>query len=197
MRLDNSAPFCTQAIDSVGNSWILLAAPLTISQTSSALGSLATSGLFVPLLDRLSRFALSSVQKSPQQWIAGMPAQNPFFGSRFGATVFDETGKGLSRWSSQPSVVFEKPGLYRIVPDNDAPWWVGVGMDTSEADFSYLAPSPAQNVVFVNAKQFVAFAKKGQSADLSFLLWVVIGLLLVAEVLLWEKQPIVAKAKQI
>lgn len=195
MRLDNSAPFCTQAIDSLGNSWIFLATPLTISENASTPGSLATSGLFVPLLDRLSRFALSAVQKSPQQWIAGIPAPNPFFGSRFGATVFDETGKSISRWSRQPSVVFEKPGLYRIAPDNDAAWWVGVGIDTSESDFSYRAPAEAKHVVFVNAKQFVAFAKNGQSADLSFWLWVVIGLLLVAEVLLWEKQPNVAKAK--
>ncbi|HUI92349.1 MAG TPA: BatA domain-containing protein [Chitinivibrionales bacterium] len=192
LRLDNGKPFATHLVDSMGNSWVMAAAPLGMAREARPGGALFETGLYVPLLDRLAKFALSAIQKGQQSWVAGVPAKNPFFGAKRGALVFDAAGKLISRWSSQPLVAFSSPGHYRIQPDGQPSFWVAVEMDTAEADFTYRAPvipaSKAASVKFLSSRQFGAFVKSRRSGSYSQWVWIVLGLLLLAEVFLWEKK---------
>lgn len=193
MRLDNSAPFATHIIDTMGNSWVLLSVPIGVAAGSAPIpGSLFERGLYVPLLDRLARYALSAIQKEPQSWIAGTAARNPYFGAQRGANVFDAAGRDIMRWSNQPLIVFDTPGLYRIQPDGDMGSWVSVNMDTSEVNLTYRAPhigpSQTSRVQFLPAGQFGPFVGQRRPGAFSRWLWIIVGLLVVAEVLLWEKK---------
>ena len=193
LRLDNGRAFATHMLDTLGNSWVMAAVPLgLVHEGRPGAGALFETGLYVPLLDRLARFALSAVQKEPQSWIAGMPVKNPFFGTKRGALVFDAAGKLISRWSSQPLVAFSAPGHYRIQPDGQPSYWVAVESDTAEADFTYRAPlipaSKTASVKYLTARQFESFVKTRRSGAFSQWLWIVLGLILVAEILLWERK---------
>ncbi len=191
LRLDNSVPFATHAIDSIGNSWVLLAVSTGLEGGDVGQGSFPASGLFVPLMDRLARYSLAAIQKEPVAWIAGLPRRNPYYGARRGATVFDAAGRAVMRWSTQPRVVFDWPGIYRIQPDNETGSWISVGMDTLEAEFSNRAPrtdaSRAPWFEYVKADRFSSFVKNQRATWYSALLWIALGLLIVAEVLLWER----------
>jgi hypothetical protein len=193
LRLDNGRAFATHIIDTMGNSWVMAAVPLgLVKEARPGAGALFETGLYVPLLDRLARFALSAIQKEPQSWIAGMPVRNPFFGAKRGALVFDAAGKLISRWSSQPLVAFALPGHYRIQPDGQPSFWAAVQCDTAEADFTCRPPlipaSKTASVKYLTARQFESFVKTRKSGAFSEWLWIVLGIILVAEILLWERK---------
>jgi hypothetical protein len=193
LRLDNGRPFATHMLDTLGNSWVMAAVPLGLAKGGRpGAGALYETGLYVPLLDRLARFALSAIQKAPQSWAAGTPVKNPFFGAKRGALVFDAAGTLISRWSSQPLVAFGAPGHYRIQPDGQPSYWAAVEFDTAEAGFTYRPPlipaSTTASVKFLTARQFESFVKTRQSGAFSQWLWIALALLLIAEILLWEKK---------
>ena len=193
MLLDNGRPFATHLIDTLGDSWVMLAAYIGRGRENVlATGSLFTTGLYVPLLDRLARYALSAIQKEQQVWVAGIPQRNQYFGSRRGALVFDASNRNISRWSSQPLVEFDAPGLYRIQPDGDPSYWVAVRIDSSETAFTYRVPhisaAAASKVKFIPADRFGSFVATRRSGTFSQWLWITCALLLIAETLLWEKR---------
>jgi hypothetical protein len=195
LRLDNGRAFATHLLDTLGNSWVMAAAPLgLVHDGRPGAGALFETGLYVPLLDRLARFALSAIRKEQQSWSAGMPVKNPFFGAKRGALVFDAGGKLISRWSSQPLVAFGAPGHYRIQPDGQPSYWAAVECDTAEADFTYRTPlipaSKTASVKYLTARQFESFVKTRRSGAFSQWLWIVLGIILVAEILLWEKKSV-------
>ena len=198
MLLDNGKPFATHLIDTSGNSWVLLAAYIGRERENVAAAlPLFTTGLYVPLLDRLARYALSAIQKEPQVWVAGVPRQNPYFGAARGALVFDAGNRNISRWSSQPQVAFDAPGLYRIQPDGEPYYWVAARIDSSETVFAYRAPhvpaAMASRVKFLRADRFGAFVAARRSGTFSPWLWIACALLLIAETLLWEKRQLPAQ----
>jgi hypothetical protein len=195
LRLDNGRAFATHMLDTMGNSWVMAAVPLgLVHDGRPGAGALFETGLYVPLLDRLARFALSAIRKEQQSWVAGMPVKNPFFGAKRGALVFDADGKLVSRWSSQPLVAFGAPGHYHIQPDGQPSYWAAVECDTAEADFTYRKPlipaSKTASVKYLTARQFESFVKTRKSGAFSQWLWIALGLLLVAEILLWEKKSV-------
>ena len=199
-RLDNAAPFATHLIDTMGNSWVMLASAIGLRESGApAQNGLYASGIYVPLLDRLARYALSAIQQEPQTWTAGVPKRNPYFGGRRGADVFDESGRNIARWSSQPRVVFDKPGLYRVQPEGDPSFWIAANIDTLEADFTFrsprIAPAIAPRVKYVEAGRFASFVRQRRPGSFSAWLWVILGLLVIAEVLLWEKKPVAGKGQ--
>jgi hypothetical protein len=202
LRLDNGRAFATHLLDTLGNSWVMSAVPLgLVKEGRPGAGALFETGLYVPLLDRLARFALSAIQKEPQSWIAGMPVKNPFFGAKRGALVFDAAGKLISRWSSQPLVAFGAPGHYRIQPDGQPSYWAAVECDTAEADFTCRPPvipaSKTASVKYLTARQFESFVKTRQSGAFSYWLWIVLVMLLLAETLLWEKKSALQDEKSV
>jgi hypothetical protein len=193
LRLDNGRPFATMAIDTMGNSWVMTAVPIgRTGDGTPGMGALFASGLYVPLIDRFSRYALSAVHNDRSTWVAGTPARNPFFGAKRGALVFDAGGTAVAQWSGQPLVAFDTPGQYRIQPDGEPSQWVTALLDTSETDFSYRplhAPEGrGASVKFLGAGEVATFVKTIRTGALSRWLWAVFALLLCAEPLLWERK---------
>lgn len=192
VKLDNRRPLLTRFVDTLGNSWIMSATSLGLGAAGQPVANnLSETGLYVALLDRLCRHALSAIRKEPRTWIAGYAAQNPYQGSKGGALVFDAGNRLIGTWSRQPSVVFDEPGCYRIQPQSEAGRWVVVAIDSSETSFSYRFPEVGQQnrdmVRFMTAGQFVSFIKKQRHGSIPVWLWAVLGLLLIAEVFLWER----------
>ena len=194
VRLDNGQPLFTGLIDTLGNSWVIAATSLGLTpQGQNPANNLSETGIYVALLDRLGRFALSAIHHEPQSWTAGIAIRNPYLGSKGGALVFDARNRLVATWSRQPSVVFDEPGCYRIQPQAEPAYWVCVEIDSSETLFSYRFPVVGRqnrNVVrCMTAGEFMPFVKTCGRGAVSPWLWAALGLLLIAEVLLWEKKP--------
>ena len=192
VRLDNGIPLLTILDDTLGNSWIMAATPLGLSPRGQpAANNLSETGLFVALLDRMCRHALSAIHREPHAWTAGCAARNPYLGSKGGALVFDLQNRLVATWLRQPSVVFDEPGCYRIQPHGEQAYWVAVQTDSSETSLSYRFPEAGKDnadlVRCMTADRFIDFVKSSRHGAFPFWLWVCLGLLLVAEVLLWER----------
>jgi hypothetical protein len=195
MRLDNGQPLVTRLVDTMGNSWVMSATSLCLTpRGASKANNLSETGLYVALLDRLCRHALSAIHREPQAWMAGMTARNPYLGSKGGAMVYDAGNRLVATWSRQPSVVFDEPGCYRIQPQAEAAYWICAQIDSSETAFSYRSPAVAsQNkdmVRCMTADQFVSYVKNSRRGSLSLWLWAALGVLLIGEVLLWERHTV-------
>jgi len=188
IRLDNRQPFATALLDTSGNSWIVFATSLGLAADAN---NLVETGLYVALLDRLSRHALSLINRDARAWTAGEAVRNPYMGSKGGAQVYDAGNRLVGTWSRQPSVVFDKPGCYRIQPNSERAYWVCVTIDSLETDFSYRFPVPGRMnedmVRCMTVGQFIPFVKSGHHGSISAWLWIALGLLIVAEVFLWER----------
>jgi hypothetical protein len=194
VRLDNGHPLLTRLIDTMGNSWVLCATSLGLApEGHNPANNLSETGLYVALLDRLCRYALSAIHHEPRAWTAGVAMRNPYLGSKGGALVFDAHNRHIATWSRQPSVVFDEPGCYRIQPLAEPAYWACVEIDSSETLFSYRFPAAGRQnrdlVRCMTADQFLSFVKSSGRGTVTFMLWAALGLLLIAEVLLWERKP--------
>jgi hypothetical protein len=192
VRLDNGWPLLTLLTDTLGNSWVLSATPLGLTPRGlRAANNLSETGLYVALLDRISRHALSAIHREPQAWTAGIPVRNPYLGSKGGALVFDASDRLVATWSRQPFVAFDDPGCYKIQPHGEAASWVAVGIDSSETHFSYRFPSvKRENETMarcMTADRFLSFVNESRHGSFQPRLWLALGCLLIAEVLLWER----------
>jgi hypothetical protein len=194
VRLDNGRPFATHLIDTAGNSWIMVATSLCLTGESGvAANTLWQTGLYVPLLDRLCRHALSAIHREPVEWKAGFPRRNPFLGSSHGALVYDAAGRLISQWVGQPQVAFDEPGHFRIQPQQATSYWIAVNIDSAETSCSYRFPQVPKksrdSVACMESAEFLSFVKNRQTAGVSVWLWIALGLLLCCEALLWERKP--------
>ena len=185
LRLDNGTPLVTHVSDNQGRSCIFIATPLGVTDANN----LCETGFYVPFIDRIVHYAASVNRVPPDAWIAGMERRNPFYSSGKGATVLDEVGKFLERWQAQPSVLFKQPGLYKIVPDAENAYWISAIADPAESKLIYRLPvipeSAKNNILILNDKQLLA-ALEGRGSFLSYLPWLFLVLLLLAEIVLWE-----------
>ncbi|MGA2508221.1 MAG: BatA domain-containing protein [Chitinispirillaceae bacterium] len=185
LRLDNGTPIVTYVASDQECSWILIGTPLGVTDANN----LCETGFYVPFIDRLLRYAAAENRVPPDAWIAGFERRNPMHGSGKGANVFDEEGKLVERWQSQPEVVFKQPGLYKIAPDNEEPYWIAVNADPEDSKLRYslpeVPPAVKNSVLIVNERQ-LDNALTGHRSLLSYLPWLFLAVLLFVEVLLWE-----------
>jgi len=188
VRLSDGGVMAAYAADSAGHCWILFSTPICIDKANN----LGETGFFVPLLDRLTRFGLSMVGRGPRQWIAGVLQRNPFFGTGAGADIFDAEGRAIARWSSQAMVGFEKPGAYKIQPASQSAYWVAVRCSPEESSLSYTRPAAPKNaqryVKVMDAAGLREFLRGMRGGSRLNLLWIILGVLALAEVFLWEKK---------
>jgi hypothetical protein len=183
-RLDNGAPLVSNTIDRYGRSWLIFATPLGIDRANN----LCETGFFIPLIDRSLRFGRMAIHREDGPWIAGMPRTNPFRGSRHSARVLQEDGRFYAQWESQPTVVIERPGVYTIQPTEDPAAQIAVHMDPAESRIEYRIPeirgAHRRNLRVVGPDDFVSFITDQRRRSVAVLLWIVLGMLLVAEAVL-------------
>ena len=186
MTLSNGAVILSQTVDKAGRLWLISATSLGISQENN----LCETGFFVPLLDRICGYALSGIRTPGQSWIAGVVRKNPFYGSGISASVFDSDGKLVKTLQHQPAVLFQKPGIYKIVPNGEPSYFISVQSDPCESIMKYALPSIPENstgkVLIVEKESFLQSVKSNTDTLMWYIPWLIIGLLLLVEIALWE-----------
>jgi hypothetical protein len=187
LKVSDGRPFAVRVADSLGNSWVVFAAPIGLTETNN----LCKTGIFLPLLDRIIRYSLESIHKNPEGWVAGMPQRNPFLGTGESAIIYNEKGEFTARWDNQPSVAFEEPGIYKVQPAREASYIVAVNQDTAESDFSYrfphIPPTFKRLVHTLKSGEFISILDSEKRPGFNQGLWVCIAVFILAESLLWER----------
>ena len=186
LRLNKSMPMVSHCIDNSGHSWIVFATPIGITEANN----LCETGFYIPFLDRIIRYDYESAVKTYGSWVAGIPVNNPFSGSRISAEIFDSNNKRIALWDRQPQVILETPGIYKVHPGGESAYWISAVVDTSEGDFRYIKPdvSEANNkyIRFLDRSSFTNFIRHHDSPGFDFI-WLLLALCLVFEVLLWKR----------
>jgi hypothetical protein len=187
LSLDNHAPLAVRTTDSSGHAWTLFAAPIGLTTTNN----LCETGMYVPLVDRIVRSSLEAIRGETEEWVAGKPRRNPYYTSRTGAFIYDERNRLIAQWNMQQQVVFNEPGLYRIAPVGKTSKWVAVNPDSLEISLKYGIPENAghmtKRMTFMTSDEFLYGLKSNKSLLYSYGLWLAFALLLIAEMLLWER----------
>jgi len=186
LRLNNGKSLISHCMDESSLSWIVFATPIHITEANN----LCETGFFLPLIDRVINYGLTSVRTVQDNWIAGHLKSNPYSGKRMSAQVFNNENKRISQWDKQEQVLLENPGIFKIVPEGEPAFWIAVNADPAEGDMHYNIPEPSeQNKKFIkviNRSTFDNFIKHHKSPGFDFL-WLVLALLLLIEVFLWIK----------
>jgi hypothetical protein len=86
LKLSNGHALITDTLDNANRTWIIITTSIGITDDNN----LYESGFYVPFIDRITRYARSSIRSSSQVWMAGYLARNPLSDSRNIASVFDE-----------------------------------------------------------------------------------------------------------
>ena len=187
--LSNNKPLLTRALDVYGNARILCSVPLGITASNNVY----QTGMYVPMLDRLCRYALAAAGTATTEWIAGEPHANPLFGTGRQASVFNEHDELCGQWGSQPYGILDMPGLYQVREPGAAPYWIAVNANNAESNLVYRLPAlPAFRTStgsIVDGHTFLQRLAQHQSMHYSYILWLLIALALAAEIMLWERIP--------
>ncbi len=139
LRNSKGEPFAT-AVKKDGNIWILFSAFCGVSESNS----ISESGLFVPMLDRITEYGTSRLGMSGRTWTAGYQESNPAAGSSgSGADVYDlSTGELAFRWMDEPYVSIDRPGVYRVNMETGEDIKISVIGDTAEGKMVFSDPDP-------------------------------------------------------
>ncbi len=185
LRLDNGDILAARATDSSGIVWVLCATPLGITEDNN----LCETGFYVPLLDRITRYAAAAASASGETWYAGSPRPNPYFGRQGSAEVFSADGELVAKWATQPVVTLEQPGAYRVAPVMEPAGWLRVVADPAELDLRYrsLHPDAGPAVAVVAARGFADFVRRAGESRLAAVLWIALAALVLLEMLLWPR----------
>ncbi|HAJ78810.1 MAG TPA: hypothetical protein DCO75_03485 [Fibrobacteres bacterium] len=187
LGFDNNNPMATNVVDSARRSWIIFAAPLGMTESNN----LCRTGIFVPLLDITAHFALEAIHGGLDEWVAGKPARNPFSRSGKGAFVYDDRNKCIAQWGNQPFVLFDEPGIYKIQPQDGASYYIAVNPDSSECSLIYskmkYCGQGKNRMTIMNVDEFLLNLKNKRGIVYSYILWCALGLLIIFEMLLWER----------
>jgi hypothetical protein len=185
LRLDNRTPLATCFTDAGGRVWVLAATPLGVTNANN----LCETGFYVPAIDRLARHAAGMVSLPAETWIAGVEYRNPLYFRGKSAAVLNGDGAVIDRWQSQPNVVFRQPGVYTIAPDGEPSYALPVNADPEESVLEYRAPEvrgTLKNMVMVLNERQLKEVFRGRGRFVSYFPWILLGVFLLAEVLLWQ-----------
>jgi hypothetical protein len=190
VRLSNARPLVSSAAHSNANI-VLISTPIGITQANN----LCETGFFVPFVDRLSRYALTGSGQAEEARYAGYAVRNPFFGVGGSGTLYDQDGKLVASWSAQPFVKVDKPGVYSLVSSSGETTYLAISAHPSESKMIFLRPN-AQNhggIYYFDYEQFLEQIGDLSNNVWSHWLWVILGVMLCLEVLLWKKQDVKRK----
>lgn len=186
VTMSNHQPLVSEMRTSAGDRVIVVATPLGATMHNN----LCETGWYVPMIDRLSRRAIGGAAND-NSWRAGQWYENPFWGERLVGTVYRNDQTEVTQWSTQRLVSFDEPGCYRIESNTGVSRWMGVNTDPIESDCN---KSPAsirtskniRKIIMVDGASLLA-RLRNQGMLFQNGLWLLVGLLLIAEVLLWER----------
>ncbi len=188
LRLNKGVPLISHLIDSAGCSWIVFASPIGITNANN----LCETGFYLPLLDRVIRYANESIKKNAGTWIAGIPKNNPYHGERTSAQIFNSNNKLIALWNRQPQVKFETPGLYKIHPRGERSYMISAISDSSEGYCKYQNPDiqkfSSKNIKFLNRSSFVTFIQNHRTLPCFDLFWLLLAICLILEIVLWDNK---------
>jgi hypothetical protein len=189
LLLDNHVPLITTFIDSALHTWIMFATPIGMNRFNK----ICNTGMFLPVLDRTVRYAMNTQTVSSCEWIAGKPEMNPFARTGISASVYNDANRCIAQWSRQPYIVLNEPGIYKIVPEGLQSYRIAVNEDTAECGLDFLDIKSINRMLgsmhIMTMDQFFTNYKDTQKIGYSYFLWILLGLLLMSEILLWGKQP--------
>jgi hypothetical protein len=157
--------------------------------------NLCETGFFVPFIDRLSRYAMSGRGQAEDAWYAGRAARNPFFGTGRSGTLYEQDGRLAASWSSQPFVRIDKPGVYSLVSSSGETMPKAVSAHPSESEMIFVRPDlqNAGDIYYFESERFLEQIGNLSDNVWSYWLWVILGLALCSEVMLWKRQGVKKK----
>ncbi len=186
LRLTDGSPLMIKTSDKNGRSWLIMTTPLGVTDANN----LSETGFFVPMIDRICRYALSLDKHSGEPYIAGKVYRNPYFGSGSDMTIFDDQSKLIKIvHKNQPLFNYEKPGIKKVVPVGQPSFFLAVQPDPSESILEYALPDTDKypGIIVKNKEKFLeAVSGKGQTF-LTVVMWIILASLFLAEILLWER----------
>lgn len=183
LRLTDGSALMIGTEDVKGRKWLIVATPIGITNANN----FSESGFFVPFVDRICRHMISLNQHSKEIRIAGMAYKNPFSGSGRNFTVFDIESKNIKNvLNNQFYYSFDKPGIYKIISQNEQPDFVVVQHDSNESILKYESPGSNESILTIKDDQFISEIRKTNRNHLFNLLWWLLAGLFVVDILLWE-----------
>ncbi|KMQ50469.1 Membrane-associated protein [Chitinispirillum alkaliphilum] len=180
----NASPVFTFFTSESGRRWVLSSTPIGLSRSNNFF----QTGFYIPMLDRISKFALSSDQINRDEvWYAGVPRRNPFFGEQSGAEIFSADELLISRWENQPVVAIDQPGIYKVVPDGEMHKSMAVHYPVDEFSVNYRFPGNVTGdaLFYFETDAFFDQFLNRQNWLLNYGLWFIIIFLLLTEIFLW------------
>jgi hypothetical protein len=170
--------------DPMKSKWVFSAIPLGINNVCNVWESV----VYVPLLDRVMKF-LGAGSTSSVRAIAGYPLKNPLYSRTDRGYIYDPMGKPLQS-ADRPEIVFPNPGVYKVAVSDAPASYITVQPDSFESKMNFRAPNTKRtlynNAVLCTKDSFCSFAAHQRSGIASWLPWLLIGLLMVLEIVLWE-----------
>jgi hypothetical protein len=184
-QLNDGGKLFSFATDKTDAKWIFSAIPLGINRSSNIWESAA----YVPILDRLLRYSGSGVATDLVA-IAGYPIKNPFYLRSDRGYICDTEGKPLVI-PDKRDIVFKNPGVYKIVVNNAPALFMTVLPDSLESKMNFRGPNLRgllyNKGILCTSGEIISLVKKQSSGILYYLPWIFIGLLIILEILLWER----------
>lgn len=184
LHLGNGRSFMSHIRDKASRNWLILSTSIGITEDNN----LCETGFFVPFLDRICSYGVAQILSNENILIAGVSYKNPFFNTNTSASVYDSESKLVITLQSQSMMVFDEPGVYKVVPDGRTPYYLTVAADPEESLLSYKQPKEYKNSLNMSFSEFLAALNSRQSASFWYLPWVILFCLIVLETLLWEKK---------
>ncbi|MDR0307516.1 MAG: BatA domain-containing protein [Chitinispirillales bacterium] len=165
--------------------FVLLSTPIGITDANN----LCETGFFVPFVDRLSRFALKGNAQTENIWYAGHIQRNPFFGTERSGALYDKDAKLISAWSAQPFVKVDKPGIYSLTSSTGETSVISVSTHPDETEMKFKRPviPNERGIYYFEAQELLEQIKNLSNNIWSNWLWVILGVALCAEALLFRK----------
>jgi hypothetical protein len=184
-KLSDDGVLLSTTIDLMKSKWVFSAIPLGINSVCNVW----EAAVYVPFLDRIIKF-LDAGAASSVKVIAGYPFKNPLYSRKDRGYIYDPEGKPIIV-SDKLEIVLSNPGVYKVAV-NDAPVsYVTVQPDSLESKMNFRAPNSQSTLynkaVVCTEDNLFSVSAHQRSGMAAWLPWLLIALLMVLEIVLWEK----------
>lgn len=183
-QLSDGGILLSTIVDPMKSKWVISAIPLGINSVCT----IWESAVYVPFLDRIMKY-LDGGAASSVRAIAGYPMKNPLYSRTGRGYIYDPDGKPL-QVADRPEIVLSNPGVYKVAVSDAPASYIVVQPDSLESKMNFRAPNTKRtlynNAVLCTKDNFCSFAAHQRSGVAFWLPWLLIGLLMVLEIVLWE-----------